>query len=171
MTKHSICFLALFLTLSAIGTPNAIGQDQALNEEAEALIRARYEAWNSGDQEAIVQNAGFTIGFGFRTLAPRGTEVVSPQRLAQAVRMFFESMEYYRLKLDELHTTVHGDVVVAWGFHTEDFKARGRNPEKVRVRFSLTMKKSQDGFDTLLSHRDIQRFDAEGRYIPREAGR
>ena len=48
---------------------------------------------------------------------------------------------------------------------------RGRDPEKVRVRFSLTMKKSQDGWDVLIGHRDIQRFDAEGRYIPREVGR
>ena len=95
MTNHSIWFLALFVSLSGVGASSAFGQDRALKGEAEALIRAQYVAWDSGDQEAILQNPGFTVGFGFRTLAPRGTEVVSWQDVAKRVRMFFQSMEYY----------------------------------------------------------------------------
>ena len=171
MTNHSIWLLASILLALGVGAPSTSAQDRPLKSDAEAYIRTLYEAWDSGDQKTIVQIADIPVGFGFRTLAPRGTTPVSRQDWVQRVSRFFESMEYYHLTLDEFHSAVHDDVVVAWGFHTEDFKVRGKSPEKVRVRFSVTIKKSQDGWDTLLVHRDIQRFDAEGRYIPREVSR
>jgi hypothetical protein len=56
---------------------------------------------------------------------------------------------------------------VAWGFHTEDFKQRGKPPEVHRVRFSFTAIAGEDGqLRQVLSHRDIQPFDDQGRYIP-----
>ena len=146
MTNHSIWLLAFLLPALGVGVPSISAQDRPLKSDAEAHIRARYEAWDSGDLEAIGQSAGFATGFGFRTLAPRGTTPVSRQDWVQRVSRFFESMEYYHLTLDEFHSAVHDDVVVAWGFHTEDFKVRGKSPEKVRVRFSVTIKKSQVSF-------------------------
>ena len=82
--------------------------------------------------------------------------------------MFFASLEYYDLELEEMHTAVYEDVVVAWGFHTEEFQHRGRDPESYRVRFSMTMLREDDGsLRTILSHRDIQPFGEQGRYVPR----
>ena len=70
--------------------------------------------------------------------------------------------------LDEFHTATYGDVVVAWGFFTEDFKHHGRDPEVVKVRFSSTMMRGDDGrLKMIPAHRDIQPFGADGRYIQR----
>ena len=167
MTNRSIWIVALVWVLCGMDAPPASGQERSLKEDAEAYILTAYEAWNKGDQDAIVERWPYGLpGFGFRSLTPRGMKAMSRQDAVEVVRRFFASMEYYRLTVDELHTVVHDDVVVAWGYHTEDFKVRGRDPEVVRVRFSVAIKKSPDGWHGLLGHRDIQRFDEQGRYIP-----
>jgi hypothetical protein len=144
-----------------------------LEAEAESLIRAQYAAWNAGDLKAILETNGhgFTTGFGFRTLAPRGDEAFSDTAVAQAVEAFLASVAYYRLSIDELHTRAFGNVLVAWGFHTEDFQVRGRAPEIVRVRFSATLMKTPGGWRGLIGHRDAQPFDEHGQYLPAVAAR
>lgn len=84
----------------------------------------------------------------------------------EKLRSFLASLEYDRPTLDELHTAVDGDIGLAWGSYTEDFKVRGRAPEKVRARFTLTLKHDTSGWRPLLYHRDIQPFDEKGGYIP-----
>ena len=148
----------------------ALGQSADLEDRAEAVIRAAYEAWNDADVSALASGSGWATGFGFRTEAPRGVEAPPPGYLAAALNQFFESLEYYRVTIDELNLSSHGDVVMAWGFHTEDFKHHGREPEVIRVRFSTTMILENGEFRSLLSHRDAQPFDAEGRYIPAAGG-
>lgn len=85
--------------------------------------------------------------------------------MAAAVDAFLASVAYYRLNIDELHTRAFGNVVVAWGFHVEDFHVRGRASEIVRVRFSGTLMKTSDGWLGLIGHRDAQRFDEQGLYL------
>ena len=71
-------------------------------------------------------------------------------------------MDYFRIELNELHTAVDGDVGLAWGFHTEDYKLKGQAPAKVRVRFAMTLNYERNRWRTLLYHRDIQKFDERG---------
>jgi len=147
---------------------SATAQEASLATAMEESYRLGLEAWANADVERIAAGEGSAVGFGFRTLEPRGVgdaTAAFPRPLLQA---FFNSMEYYRLRLDEIHTLVHGNVGVAWGFHTEEFQRRGMEPESYRVRFSFTVVREEDGtLRYLMSHRDIQPFDDSGRYIPR----
>jgi len=40
---------------------------------------------------------------------------------------------------------VGGNIALVWGFHTEEMKYKGKPPEKVRVRFSATYRRENDG--------------------------
>ena len=51
--------------------------------------------------------------------------------------------------------------------HIEDFQHEGRPPERLRVRFTDTLRGGEDGeWKSLLGHRDIQHFGEDGRYLP-----
>ena len=142
------------------------GQDDALRAEGEARFRTSLAAWSAGDIEAILSGST-RLGFGYRRLAPRGTSESDVEWSRDQLIRFFESLEYYRARVDEIHTAVHGDVVVVWGLFTEDFKHRGRDPEVYRVRFSSAMFREEGNqLRTVLNHRDIQTFDKRGRYLP-----
>jgi ketosteroid isomerase-like protein len=73
-------------------------------------------------------------------------------------------MEYYRVQLEELQTSVTGEVGLAWGVFIEEFQEEGRPPERARVRFSQVLTKGARGWHVLLFHRDIQPFTEAGRY-------
>jgi hypothetical protein len=85
---------------------------------------------------------------------------------SNGLKAFLARADYYRMHLDEVYSDVDGNIGLAWGFYTEDFKLKGRSPEKVRVRFTFTYKYDQGTWQTLLYHRDIQKFDDKGRYVP-----
>jgi hypothetical protein len=161
----ALVWISLWAALGIGATPGCL-QGQTPEQEVEALIRAQSAAWDSGDLETLSQYDWMSAGFGVRTLLPRGTQEVSREFATYMARVFFESMEYYRTSIDELHIAVYDEVAVAWGFHTEDFQARGREPEILKVRFSLTLLKTEDGWKAILAHRDSQPFDSEGNYIP-----
>ncbi len=172
MNAHSVRRILLVACLPILLPASTAGQVESLEAEAEALIRAAYAAWDAGNVDAIVDGAeGLTAGFGFRTLAPRGTQELPAAALKAGLQAFFDSLEYYDLAIDEIHLAQHDDVVVAWGFHTEDFQHRGSEPERVRVRFTATLKQTADGeLRTILTHRDIQAFGDNDRYISRPSG-
>lgn len=150
--------LALFgIVLSASAQPPTPGM-------VEEHMKAWYAAWASKDPDTVARIEPPANGFGFRALAPRSLATPRAENL-ERIRNFFVSMEYFRIELNELHTAVDGDVGLAWGFHTEDFKIKGQAPEKVRVRFSVTLKRERNSWRTLFYHRDIQPFDERGRYI------
>ena len=136
------------------------------------MIRAKvdkfYAAYNAGDIEAIAeQSLGFEAGFGFRTQLPRRTEdkALSGNEIAELMKPFFDQMEYYDLWIDDISIEVHRNVSIAWGFHLESFKIKGREPVKVRVRFTQSFMLGEDGeMETLLCHRDIRQFGEDGRY-------
>jgi hypothetical protein len=153
------------LLLSAGGVR---AQDAAVAAEVEASYRAALAAWAAADVDAITSGGGSAAGFGFRSLAPRGVDDPEAPYARALLQAFFASFEYYNLELEEIHTAVYDHAVVSWGFHTEDFKHRGREPERYRVRFSMTLLREDDGrLRGVLSHRDIQPFGDEGRYVPR----
>jgi ketosteroid isomerase-like protein len=79
-------------------------------------------------------------------------------------------MEYFRITEVDFEVSADGDIGLAWGFFTEEFQPRGGDPERVRVRFTLTARRDLFGeWRQLLYHRDAQPFDSDGRYL--RAGR
>ena len=133
----------------------------ATKEGVQAYIKSWVAAYTSHDTNAIVRLDPPTPGFGFRDLQPRSAD----RPYLDALKTFFASKEYYRVELNELHADVDGNVGLAWGFFTEDFKDKDRAPEKVRVRFTTTLKYDSGKWRPLLFHRDIQQFDPQGRYF------
>lgn len=102
-------------------------------------------------------------GYGFRTFSVR--QAAPDADTDQGIQSFASIMEYFRITLDELHTAVVGDVGLVWGVHTEDFQMIGQPPERVRVRFTNTLRWDGIRWRNLLYHRDAQPFDDRGRYI------
>lgn len=137
--------------------------------DVEQQYRDAISAWNARDPVKIRNTAGASggFGFGFRTRAFRDFRDASGQESETAmVRKFLSSLEYLRITLEEIHATVDGNVGFAWGFQTEEFQLQGRPPEKVRVRFTMTLKRDAGRWRQLLHHRDAQPFDDLGNYIP-----
>ena len=151
----------------------ADGPAQAQTPDADSLAR-----WIRGGYALTVDSGGSPritsqvrevwgelgwsgVGYGFRTFSAR-----RPQDLP-SMDAFAAVMDYYRITLDELHTEVWGDIGLAWGVHTEDFKLKGQSPESVRVRFTNTLRWDGTAWRSLLYHRDAQLFDQNGRYVRR----
>ncbi len=149
-------------------TGTAAAQNRDLGADMEESYRTGLVAWANADIDLITSGQGSAAGFGFRSLAPRGVGDTAAGFPRELLEVFFASMEYYNLRLDEIHTSVHDNVGVAWGFHTEEFQRRGMEPEAYRVRFSFTIIRGEDGeLRQVLSHRDIQPFGDNGGYVPR----
>jgi hypothetical protein len=147
--------LASHTALAQPVTPEAIEQHE----------REITRAWDAHDSVKILDlDAVGGVGFGFRTKAPR-TYTTREETLA-ILKGFFDQFAYYRVTLDEIHSTVTGDVGLAWGFYTEEFQVKGRPQERIRGRFSDVWKRDASGWHLLIYHRDAQSFDGSGRYVP-----
>lgn len=161
---------ALACLALGLGSPVALSAQTATAASLEQWIRSGYEfRWESGQpmpdevREVWSQLGWGGVGYGFRTFQARGdTAEWSSDQVAQALPA---SMEYWRVTLEELHTSVVGDIGLAWGVHTEEFKVRGQPAETVRVRFTNTLRWNEDGWENLLYHRDAQLFGDDGRYM------
>ena len=153
------CRALAFLTLGLV-SPIALGA-QTTAASLERWIRSGYEfSWESGQpmRDEVLQvwrqlgSGG--VGYGFRTLQVR-----------EGVPDSTPSMEYWRVTLDELHTSVVGSTGLAWGVHTEEFKVKGQPPETARVRFTNTLRWNGQRWENLLYHRDAQVFGEDGTYV------
>jgi hypothetical protein len=139
----------------------------------EQWIRSGFEfSWESGqpmrDEVRHVwrQLGRGGVGYGFRTFQARGDTAQSNSN--QTPQAILASMEYWRVTLDELHTSVVGEIGLAWGVYTEEFEVKGQPPETVRVRFTNTLRWDGQGWENLLYHRDAQAFGENGGYSVRE---
>jgi ketosteroid isomerase-like protein len=133
-------------------------------EEVAEAVRAWCAAHNTRDIQTIIAMEAQAGGFGFRDLDWRDHAVQGEEARAQLFERFFDRMDYHRLELEDLQTSVAGDIGLAWGVYIEEFQETGRPPERARVRFSTVLAKGARGWQVLLYHRDIQPFNAEGRY-------
>jgi ketosteroid isomerase-like protein len=127
----------------------------------ESWVRELVSAYTAHDIDTIVRLDPPSPGFGYRTLQSRSTS----RPVQDLLSAFFSNMDYYRIELNEVHTAVDGDIGLAWGFFTEDFREKGRSPERLRVRFTQTLKYEPSGWRTLLFHRDVQPYDEHGLYL------
>ena len=136
-------------------------------EEVAEVIREYMAAYDDHDIETIVAMGAREVGFGFRRIAWRDWDSLGERARFAENEQFFGEMDYYHLNLEDLQTSVSGDIGLAWGVFIEDFQVKGRPSERARVRFSHALVKGERGWQVLLFHRDIQPFDEEG-YYPTE---
>jgi hypothetical protein len=154
--------VAAFLALGLLFPPPVSAQTVTA-ASLEQWIRSGYElSWESGQpmpdevRRVWSQLGSGGVGYGFRTFQAR-----------EGAPDSVPSMEYWRVTLDELHTSVVGETGLAWGVHIEEFKVRGEPPETVRVRFTNTLAWNGQRWENLLYHRDAQAFGENGRYLKR----
>jgi len=150
---YAVAFLSLGLM-----SPVTLCAQAASAESLEQWIRSGYEfSWERGQpmrdevRQVWSELGSGGVGYGFRTFEAReGTPDSIPR------------MEYWRVALDELHTSVVGEIGLVWGVHTEEFKEVGAPPETARVRFTNTLRWSGQRWENLLYHRDAQVFEEDG---------
>jgi ketosteroid isomerase-like protein len=133
-------------------------------KEVADAVRAWRAAWHTGDIQTIIAMEAWGGGFGFRMLARRDHAAQGEEGRVQGLAQFFGQMDYYRMVLEDLQTSVTGDIGLAWGVFIEEFQEKGRPPERARVRFSKVLTKGASGWQVLLYHRDIQPFTDAGAY-------
>ena len=158
MTKRWIWFERLVLVGLGALAPGGVTAQQANATSLEQWIRSGYEfAWAAGEpmreevREVWSELGSGGVGYGFRTFQAREAR---PETVPV--------MEYWRVVLDELHTSVVGEIGLAWGVHVEEFRTEGGQPESVRVRFTNTLRWDGQGWKNLLYHRDAQAFEGVG---------
>jgi len=151
--KLTMCRLAPSAVL-AIALPVAASAQATSSASLEQWIRSGYEfSWEKGqpmpaEVRAVWSQLGSGgVGYGFRTFAARN-----------GVPDSVPSMESWRVTLNELNTSVAGDIGLAWGVHTEEFRMRGQPLQTVRVRFTNTLRWDGERWVNLLYHRDAQVF-------------
>ena len=163
--RGNVARFVVIMTALFLGSASLARAQKLSASDVENWQRADISAWSSKDATRIVELEGpGGVGFGYRTTAARtfGTR----EEYLASIQQFFAAMERYRITQEEIHTAVDGDIGLAWGFFTEDFQIRGRAPEKVRVRFTVAIKREAGGWRQLVFHRDVQPFDEKGAYIP-----
>jgi hypothetical protein len=155
MAKHwNRCSAVAFVTLGLVA-PGAGCAQTVTAVSLEQWMRGGYEfSWESGQSMPAAVRAVWSelgsggVGYGYRSFPARSG-------IPDAV----PSMEYWRVTLDELHTSVVGDIGLAWGVHTEEFQVKGEPPQTVRVRFTNTLRWNGHRWENLLYHRDAQVFE------------
>ena len=160
--KSLIVALSVFMFSLAI--PHLAFSQTDSRESLESHLREWYAAFDSGDASRTAAIDVQGPGFGIRTHDARPP--ASKAQYGEKLKQFFSQFSYYRIRIGELRTEIVGDTGLAWGVHSEDFQVIGRKPEKVRVRFTMTLRYEASGWRILLFHRDCQSFDEKGRYVP-----
>ena len=133
--------------------------------EVERRTRAVFEIWNTLDATRITELYTGGHGFGYRTRAARPPHS-SKVEYRRGLEMWLATLEYYRIAIEEIHTTAEGNIGVAWGLYREEFQTRGHAPEVMHNRFSEVTKRDETGWHTLFYHRDATPFDGKGIYAP-----
>ena len=133
-------------------------------EEVAEAVREWFAAWHAGDIQTIIAMEAQAGGFGFRVLARRDHAARSEGAYLQMLEQFFGQKDYYRLEVEDVRTSVTGEIGLAWGVFIEEFQEKGRPPERARIRFSKVLTKGARGWQVLLYHRDIQPFNDDGSY-------
>jgi uncharacterized protein (TIGR02246 family) len=141
--------------------------------DLEHWIRSGFEfSWENGQpmrdevRQVWSQLGRGGKGYGFRTFNAR--QDTANSNVDQTAQPLLGSMEYWRVTLDELRTSVVGDIGLTWGVYTEEFKRKEEPPETVRVRFTNTLRWNGQGWENLLYHRDAQVFGVNGEYLEQE---
>ena len=95
------------------------------DEVAEA-VRAWCDAYDTHDIDTIVEMEASSLGFGFRTAAPRAGGRIGRELLER----FFSGVDYYRLTLESLETDTNGDVGLAWGASSSTSSTKANRPKE-----------------------------------------
>jgi hypothetical protein len=145
----------------------AIAQEaDLLKQDLKDYFIKQTDAWTHHDINAI-DPGDVNRGFGYRSMALRTSDNRPQDNSKQRLEAFFKTMKYFRVEPGEFHVEVEGNIGLIWGIFIENFQIVGKPPERVRVRFSTTYRRAENGrWIPLMGHRDIQPFDESGQYIP-----
>lgn len=165
-----VCAFSNLATVLLLLAPAPAATQEITAAQVEAQVRASLLAWNTGDPSRIIETPGpggnyGGAGFGYRTKPHRAFQ----SRIEELgiIKRFLDAVEYYRITIDEIESTVDSGVGLAWGFFTEEFRLKGEKPERVSVRFTTVLRRDASGWRQIMFHRDAQTFDENGSYIPR----
>ena len=126
-------------------------------EQVLALFERSRAAWEARDVDTMIaMNDG--AGFGWRARDARTRLVDSPER-RKALETALATYEYARVVDVDVQVQVDGDTAILWGFFTEEFQHKDREPETVRVRFTRVARKRDGEWTYAWGHRDAQPFD------------
>lgn len=137
---------------------------QITEDEVAQAVRDWADITTTRDFGLLWSMEAGAIGFGYRTLTARRRQAFDEATFVKMNEQIFDNFESYRLDLETLQTAVAGDLGLAWGWYTENFREKGHPPERARVRFSMAMSKDESGWKVITFHRDIQPFDPSGAY-------
>ena len=154
--SRSLLGIVLFAGLG-LALPRAAISQEVTAADLEEWIRRGYELnWEAGqpmpdEVRAVWSQLGSVGGcFVCMTFAARRGPPNSVPR-----------MTTWRVTLDELNTSVVGEIGLAWGIHVEEFTEQGKPRRVVRVRFTNTLRWDGQQWVNLLYHRDAQEFPDE----------
>jgi hypothetical protein len=94
-------------------------------EEVAQAVRAWCTAFHTRDRQTIAAMEAQAGGFGYWPFAQRDHAAIGEEGSIQAIERFFGQMDFYRLELEDLQTSVTGDIGLAWGVYIEEFKEKG----------------------------------------------
>lgn len=156
----------LFLLMFLFVLPPALTFcQQPTSLDLENYVRKGIESYNSLNVDSIIAGGftGFENGFGWRTRLPRPP--LSREVVSSVLQNWLDGMTHYKIHVEQIYTKLEGNVGLAWGFFTEEFQLKEGQPQVVTVRFTITSIRDKSGWRTLLAHRDVQKFDSEGKYV------
>ena len=135
------------------------------DEEIAHLWRKEKKAWDDMDIDGIVETIRDSQGFGIRGRDWRYTSYHSEEHMRTAFPAWLNKMEYLIHTDYGLNTWSDGEIGIAWGFYTEEFKHVGEAPETVRIKFTSTYKRVDDSWKLIMSHKDMQDFNPDGSFV------
>lgn len=127
------------------------------SDESEQALLDEFHRWfdanNSHDVETIYEIEKDSIGYGYRTPDTRKKPSTEWKTL---MSQFFSTMKEFSGLLDEEYAMVVGVTGFVWGWFTERIVEHDDSVRLVRVRFSSTWMKTEEGWKFLFYHRDNQ---------------
>ena len=124
---------------------------QELEKELRATLKRLVKAWNEHDLDTITKIIGDSMGYGYRTPAPR--LIYNRKRN----KWFYDSMEIFEtIPKDNPIIRVVGNVGIVIGILIEKFKPKGGELQTIEVRFSMTFIRVDGKWKRVLYHRDTQ---------------
>lgn len=131
------------------------------NKEVAEIFNKIFDAYNSKDVDFILNSLSGNIGeFGCASSAWR-----DQKPSAEGLTRWFDSFDYLKVTINELHTWSQGETGIAWGIYTQDFKHKEQPPERMRIRITATFIKTGGEWQPIIRHSDAQPFNEDGSYL------
>ncbi len=125
-------------------------------EDVVEATRQWFQAYVDRDYRKAAAIESRAFGWARDSRGFRDIRAIGEDAYLQAVEQAMGGLESYRAEIEEIHTAVEGEVGMAWGVLSEEYKEKGRRPWRRRSRFSHVMVREEADWRMLLFHRDVQ---------------